>query len=569
MTFLDKLPTILTLAVLVGIFLALRKHSPEARVRLWTYAWALIFLHFLVQVFETHTGFAENVVESIDLGALELSGVVFVVSMSQAVMDRTRRALVLSVLIVPTAFHAVAATFDWRLRGIEVVALAVLTLAGAVFAAREVGWRSPFGIVLAAMVVAPGVWAIREQWHGRPETGMVAILALSFGMTGILFWRLVRRWSPGVLAVAGGFLAWGAVFPTAELLLARFDPNLHVNPELWNVPKFFVAIGMVFTLLEDQSRLVDEARAQEHGENLLLHRVSLVTSRLLDGRDVATLGKEITEAITGGGSFRGAALFLLRGRSLAHAGGLERRAQGGTGIVARRARTAADRGDQAGVRGGRVRWGTTRFSCARRARITRTGPAAARRTRQILIPLVSRRGAHVGGLWLSKQGNVESHESTELGELAMLATDLGGDAREPAAAQGIGAFGEIGGAGAARGGSRARIEQSADGSYGIQRIADGRSRDGSVAKAAGETRRGSAADEAHRGRAAAIRPPWKFRFAQHGFESCAARRDSTARIPPAKARHRSGHEDRRRRGAGRHRRRRIETGSAERAEQRD
>lgn len=422
MTFLDKLPTILTLAVLVGIFLALRKHSPDARVRLWTYAWALIFLHFLVQVFETHTGFAENVVESIDLGALELSGAVFVVSMSQAVMDRTRRALVLSVLIVPTAFHAVAATFDWRLRGIEVVALAVLTLAGAVFAAREVGWRSPFGIVLAAMVVAPGVWAIREQWHGRPEAGMVAILGLSFGMTGILFWRLVRRWSPGVLAVAGGFLAWGAVFPTG-LLLARFDPNLHVNPELWNVPKFFVAIGMVFTLLEQQSRLVDESRAQEHAENLLLHRVSLVTSRLLDGRDVATLGKEITEAITGGGSFRAAALFLLgddRTLTLAGSSGVHMaELESLRGLLERRQIQGIKQACAAGAS-----LGNNAFLVSVTAEITQKGPVAALPSRQILIPLISRRGAYVGGLWLSKLGHAESHESAELGELAMLATDL-------------------------------------------------------------------------------------------------------------------------------------------------
>jgi hypothetical protein len=36
---LDKLPTILVLAVLVGIFVSLRKHTPSARVRLWAYAW--------------------------------------------------------------------------------------------------------------------------------------------------------------------------------------------------------------------------------------------------------------------------------------------------------------------------------------------------------------------------------------------------------------------------------------------------------------------------------------------------------------------------------------------------
>ena len=60
---LDRLPTILVLTVLVGIFLSLRKHTTSPRVRLWAYAWALILLHFLVQPFETHTGVLEKLLE--------------------------------------------------------------------------------------------------------------------------------------------------------------------------------------------------------------------------------------------------------------------------------------------------------------------------------------------------------------------------------------------------------------------------------------------------------------------------------------------------------------------------
>ena len=77
--------------MLVGIFLSLRKHAPSARIRLWTYSWALIFLHFFIQAFETHTGTLEKILESIDIGALELSGVVFAISMTHAVEERKKR----------------------------------------------------------------------------------------------------------------------------------------------------------------------------------------------------------------------------------------------------------------------------------------------------------------------------------------------------------------------------------------------------------------------------------------------------------------------------------------------
>src|SRR5260370_23046736 len=49
---LDKLPTILVLAVLVGIFIALRQHGRSNRLRLWTVAWVLIFIHFVAQALE-------------------------------------------------------------------------------------------------------------------------------------------------------------------------------------------------------------------------------------------------------------------------------------------------------------------------------------------------------------------------------------------------------------------------------------------------------------------------------------------------------------------------------------
>ena len=89
---------------------------------------------------------------------------------------------------------------------------------------------------------------MRIAFLGTPDFAVNAILTLSFGVCGPLFWKRVQRWSPGVAAVAGGFVAWGAVFPVGALV-QHFYPALVVNGELWNVPKFFVAIGMVLTAL--------------------------------------------------------------------------------------------------------------------------------------------------------------------------------------------------------------------------------------------------------------------------------------------------------------------------------
>ena len=421
---LDKLPTILTLAVLVGIFLALQKHSASSRTRLWTFAWALIFVHFLIQVFETHTGTIELVIESIDLASLELSGVVFVVSMARSVENHFRRTVLLYLLAVPTVFHATAITFGWPVRGALVAALAVLTAASVAFVFLEEGTESGFARILAGIVLVTGAWAIHNQWLGRPDFAANAILTLSFGVCGPLFWKRVQRWSPGVAAVAGGFVAWGAVFPIGALVQHYF-PALVVNGELWNVPKFFVAIGMVLTALEDQSLLVEHARARERAENLMLHRLSQISSRLIAGRDPATLCEEIVEGITSTSSFRGAALFFAgedHAAKLACASGVTRELRNGL--------------DQ---RSSGFDWDSFEKVYATRklsnnsivldrdqlAKFRRVALEQVTEGCVVLIPLVSARGAHLGILWLSTPLAPADLDESEVAKLEMLAADLG------------------------------------------------------------------------------------------------------------------------------------------------
>ncbi|HVI04785.1 MAG TPA: hypothetical protein VM711_01660, partial [Sphingomicrobium sp.] len=70
---LEKLPTILILAVLVGIFLALGRRTRSTAINLWTGAWFLIFIHFFVQIFEVSSG--ALLADVVDLLSLALSGV--------------------------------------------------------------------------------------------------------------------------------------------------------------------------------------------------------------------------------------------------------------------------------------------------------------------------------------------------------------------------------------------------------------------------------------------------------------------------------------------------------------
>lgn len=406
---LDKLPTILVLAVLVGIFLSLRRHTTSPRVRLWACAWALILLHFSVQPFETHRGLIENILESVDLAALELSGIVFVISLSRAGEDRLRRILLFSVLAVPVAFHAFAVTFDWHAYWALAGLVALMALGGAGYAVLETKHPDIFDFVVAALLLVVGFWAFKTQLRGSPDFSVDAILTLGFGTCGVMFWRRYPQRSHGVLVVTAGFFCWGAVFPVAEAM-GRYLPHLQVNPEIWNVPKFFVAFGMILVLIEEKSRIIERAHERERGENRLLSRLSQISSRLLAGKDPAALCDEIATAITDTSSFTRAALLLMGDSASLHIAGSSGLAPAELDSLRQQA-SACNMGKLEEMCSAGNRVGNNSFWI----------PSA---IGEIMVPLVSWRGSHLGCLWLGgiRSGSVSG--DTEIAKLEMLASDL-------------------------------------------------------------------------------------------------------------------------------------------------
>jgi signal transduction histidine kinase len=406
--FLAKLPPTLVLAVLVGTFLVLRKHTSGVRVRLWTAAWALIFVHFFVQAFETHTGLIEQLIESVDLAALELSGIVFVVSLTRAGEDRFRRLLLLAALGAPAVFHAFASTLDWHAHRVLALAVTLVAISAAAGALFDIERPGSFQFTLALLILATGLWAVKRQLAGSPDFAVNAILTGAFALSGMLFWRRYLRRSPGVLIVASGFLAWGAVFPAATAF-AHYLPQWQINPEIWNVPKFLVAFGMVLTLIEEKSRIIESARERERAENLLLSRLSQISSRLLTEREPIALVGEIVTAVTEASSFCEAALLLVAERNSVHLAG-------SSGLSSTEQAALLERSATWLLEGVNVPSGASDFAPV--------SFAVSHGEHEVVVPLVSYRGSHLGWLWLSRPKSVRSSANSEVVKLEILAADL-------------------------------------------------------------------------------------------------------------------------------------------------
>jgi signal transduction histidine kinase len=284
----------------------------------------------------------------------------------------------------------------------------------------------------APTLIATGTVAIVRAWRHQFNFGFLAMLTLGFALPGLLFLRRYPRWSPGVVTSAGGFLLWGSVFPIGAMLDA-WAPNLKVNPELWNTPKFFVAFGMILTLLEDKSEFLRSAGQREQKLNYQLQKFSNITSRLLSGVDVNAVCHEIALAIRETSSFDRVAIILSPdGSNLYVAGhcGYEGEA---AKLVEYKCSEVWKFGDlvEACAVGDKL---GERSVLLRPEQMEKYGqiPSSTQyqpsrhwtKGNQVVVPLQSMRGAQVGCIALTDPRDVTRVNAEEMTRIEMLARDL-------------------------------------------------------------------------------------------------------------------------------------------------
>ena len=427
----DKLPTILVLAVMVGIFVALRRHIKSPRLHLWIGAWVLIFVHFFVQVFEPADGNLKPWMFMVDLGCLQLSALYFVASLTSFFENRFLTFCLLTLTGVPALAYTAGLAYELNWRWLYISCAAVIFYGTPLFVVMRRKVFATF-FVWAPIVAGTGTVAMVKAWHSHYDFGFLAILTLGFAFPGFLFFRRYPRWSPGVVTSAGGFLLWGAVFPIGQML-DLWAPNLKINPELWNTPKFFVAFGMILTLLEDKSDFLRSARRSEQKLNHQLQKFSGITSRLLSGVDVNSVGNEIAAAIRETSTFDRVVIILSHdSRNLYCAGhaGYEGEAKGLVEYKCNEVWKFEDLVEACTV-GQRLGERSVMLSPQQMQKYGQV-PSESRflpsehwvKGNQVLVPLRSMRGAHVGCIGLSDPRDVTRVNAEELTKIELLAADL-------------------------------------------------------------------------------------------------------------------------------------------------
>ena len=236
------------------LFASVYRKRNVAAVRYWLLGWFFVLLHFAVSVaqgllFPPLPSSGAGVF--LCLATLLLCGVSFVLSREETRGSAPQEGTLAALLALPWLGAAACASRATP----NILALAACTLAGAGVIAY-LTWRvfrnNRFERLCLLLVALGCVGWLAVAFRARDADVMMAVvLTECFGLNAVLLSFGRARISAATLTTSVGAVAWAMVWVTAESM-ARFAPHVSVNPEVWNLPKYVVAVGMLLSLLEEE-----------------------------------------------------------------------------------------------------------------------------------------------------------------------------------------------------------------------------------------------------------------------------------------------------------------------------
>ena len=280
----DQVVVFAVMSILVTLFSWIYLRDRKQRMGLWMIGWIAIFIHFAASLLFTFSILSENWFVFLNRATLEVAGVSFLLSVSEAFGTQRKRAFFILLVGVPSVVYIACLLWAPQLGWVFPLLLITSILTVFIGVCRHYGWRSAYLSILCVITLPAAAWVLREALRNNPDEGLTFYLSALYCVTGILYWRHYRRFTPGVITTSLSFVAWGLVFPVGDILNAW-----HAGPPgssvLWDLPKYFVAFGMILTLFESQMEIATNAARQYQvlfEGNLASVYLSTVEGKLLD-----------------------------------------------------------------------------------------------------------------------------------------------------------------------------------------------------------------------------------------------------------------------------------------------
>jgi diguanylate cyclase (GGDEF)-like protein len=260
---LSKIPDVAAVALLTLAFFSVARHGRTSFSGIWLIGWLMIVLHFAAFLFLPAPdifGIAASILGS---AALAWAGILFMWASVPYRRGVSSRWMLVAILTTNTLYIFVtfiAPAGHWLLAPAAVL-LGALPLLISLLSIRKLNHPLRWGSVLLYVTLSVFLLTVENRPGNGSDLALNAVFFTVYLGCCIHFWYAYQRATAGAFITVLGFLAWANVFTVAPAL-GKFFPGFHLDAEVWNLPKYLVAVGMILILLEDQI---------EHNKYLALH----------------------------------------------------------------------------------------------------------------------------------------------------------------------------------------------------------------------------------------------------------------------------------------------------------
>jgi two-component system, cell cycle sensor histidine kinase and response regulator CckA len=256
----EEIVVFVVVTILVSLFAWIYLRDRQKSTGLWMLAWTAILIHFAAPAFDDLIRPLMPFTNWIKAFTLIVAGSCFLLSVSEVFVSRRRRIAFAFFISGAATLYLTSLALHYRAPWFYISLLLISSIYGIVQALGFYNWKSPH-LYCLFLLLPYGGWAIQQALNNTFRHGLNFYLFGFFYVTGLVYFRRFRRFTPGVVLTAASFIAWGCVFPLSTFMLAR-----HIGPGggsvFWDMPKLFVAFGMILTLFENQTKVASTVASQ-------------------------------------------------------------------------------------------------------------------------------------------------------------------------------------------------------------------------------------------------------------------------------------------------------------------
>jgi diguanylate cyclase (GGDEF)-like protein len=248
-----ELPDLLAVGVLIYAFISVARPNGSVMTRLWLAGWICVEFHFAAYSFLDAPGSWGVAADIAGTSSLVWCAQLFVWSMDPRPNDWGSKLLFWAVSLVYTLYLALTSLPKLPSPPVLVGTASLFALVPLVIVAATPRARRPMRrwiTVILNMALAAAL--LRWQFAPRgPDLMSVLPLFVVYFVCCLQFAVSNQRRTGGFVVTVLGLLAWSLVFPLG-MAFDVFLPKVQVGAEVWNLPKYLVAVGMILLLLEGQ-----------------------------------------------------------------------------------------------------------------------------------------------------------------------------------------------------------------------------------------------------------------------------------------------------------------------------